>query len=220
MSHDDFAFEASPGLPGPLPRGERVLWQGRPDARRLALDAFGLRGVTLYFAAVILWRATVGAGLGGPAGALAYGLPYLGLWAMAVAVLFAMAWAQARATLYTVTTARVVMRVGAALSVTFNIPYARIAGAALDLRRDGTGSVALTLAPGDRVSYLVLWPHVRPWVLLTQPALRSIPDAARVAAILAEAAETRLSQSALAAAAPAAAPDAAAGAATPAFAAE
>jgi hypothetical protein len=182
-----------------------VLWQGRPDARRLARDAFGLRAVTVYFALVILWRATVGAGLGGAPGALAYGLPYLGLWAAAMAVLFALAWAQARATVYTVTTARVVMRVGAALSVTFNLPYARITGASLDLRRDGTGTVALTLAPGDRVSYLVLWPHVRPWVLLTQPALRAIPDAARVAALLAEAAETRLSQAGLAAAAPPAA---------------
>ena len=42
---------------------------------------------------------------------------------------------------------------------------------------------------------MILWPHVRPWhVRETQPALRCIPDAAKVAAILAEAAETRVSR--------------------------
>ncbi len=30
MSHDDFAFEPIPGLPGTPPRGETLLWQGRP----------------------------------------------------------------------------------------------------------------------------------------------------------------------------------------------
>jgi hypothetical protein len=39
------------------------------------------------------------------------------------------------------------------------------------------------------------WPHVRPWHFSrTQPAFRAIPDAARVAAIFADAAETRLSE--------------------------
>ena len=49
---------------------------------------------------------------------------------------------------------------------------------------------------GDtRLSYLVCWPHVRPWHMSrTQPALRCIPDAARVAQMLSEAAETRVSQ--------------------------
>ena len=49
---------------------------------------------------------------------------------------------------------------------------------------------------GDtRLSYLMCWPHVRPWHMAkTQPALRCIPDAARVAQILSDAAETRVSQ--------------------------
>ena len=34
MSHDD--FEQVPGLPGPLPVGERVLWQGAPRWQALA----------------------------------------------------------------------------------------------------------------------------------------------------------------------------------------
>ena len=38
------------------------------------------------------------------------------------------------------------------------------------------------------MSYLLLWPHIRPWRLRApEPMLSSIPDAAKVAAKLAEA---------------------------------
>ena len=194
MSHDDFAFEPVPGLPDNLPRGETLLWQGRPVAWRLALEAMGLNWVIAYFALVVAWRGGVGAADAGLAGALAYGLPYVGLGLAAVAVILGLAWSQARTAIYSVTTARVVMRVGAVLPVTFNIPYTRIGNASLDLRKGGTGTIALEPNDGTRLSYLVLWPHVRPWHMkATQPALRCIPDAARVARLLAEAAETRIS---------------------------
>ena len=63
------------------------------------------------------------------------------------------------------------------------------------LKSNGTGTIALQTLGDTRISYLVCWPHVRPWHFnRTQPALRAIPDAAGVAKILAEAAETRLSQ--------------------------
>lgn len=194
MSHDDFAFEPIPGLPGTPPRGETLLWQGRPDTWRLAVEAYGLWWVMGWFAALILWRGSVGASLGGLPGALAYGIPYLLPAGLTAVIIWLMAFAQARATLYTVTTHRVAMRIGAALSVTFNVPFAQVTSASLDLRRGGTGTVALTLSPGNRLSYLVAWPHVRPWHFITQPALRCIPDAERVARLVAEAAETRLSR--------------------------
>ncbi|HMO08951.1 MAG TPA: photosynthetic complex putative assembly protein PuhB [Paracoccaceae bacterium] len=190
----DFAFEPVPGLPAHLPRGETLLWQGRPSTWRLAIEAMGLNWVIAYFALVVAWRGGVGAADAGLAGALAFGLPYVLLGAAAVAVILGIAWVQARAAVYSVTTARVVMRVGAVLPVTFNIPFARLGSAALDLHRGGTGTIALTPNDDTRLSYLVLWPHVRPWhMTATQPALRCIPDAARVAALLAEAAETRIS---------------------------
>lgn len=194
MSHDDFAFEPIPGLPGVPPRGETVLWQGRPDTWRLAVEAYGLWWVMGWFAALILWRGAVGMELAGVQGALAFGIPYLLPAAITAGLIWLMALAQARASLYTVTTHRVAMRVGAALSVTFNVPFAQVVSANLDLRRGGTGTVALTLSPGNRISYLVAWPHVRPLYVITQPALRCIPDAERVARILADAAETRLSR--------------------------
>jgi hypothetical protein len=40
MSHDDFAFEPVPGLPAPLPKGERILWQGSPRWQSLARTAY------------------------------------------------------------------------------------------------------------------------------------------------------------------------------------
>ena len=56
-------------------------------------------------------------------------------------------------------------------------------------------AIALQTLGETRISILVAWPHLRPghWKV-TQPALRSIPDAARVARMLAEAAEARLTQ--------------------------
>ena len=194
MEDDDFNFEPIPGLPAVPPKGEMLLWQGRPDTWRLAVEAFGLLWVAGYFAAIIAWRASVGYDLGGLPGAFAYGLPYVMLAAVALLVIWLMALAQARSTVYTVTTARVAMRIGAALSVTFNIPFAQVTAANADIRRGGTGTVALTTAPGTRLSYLICWPHVRPLHFVTQPALRCVPDAARVARLVAEAAETRMTQ--------------------------
>lgn len=195
MPHDDFAFETKPGIPAPLPRGEQILWQGRPSTRALVRDAFGLKWVMIYFAVVVVWRATVGTLSGGSVGAMAYGLPYVGLAIAAAAVIWLLAWTQARATVYTVTSARVLMRIGAALQITLNLPFRQIAAADLDLRKDGTGTIAFRTLGETKFSYLVLWPHLRPWhARVTQPALRCIPDAARVAALVAEAAEARHSE--------------------------
>ena len=202
--HDDFAFEPVPGLPANLPSGEQMLWQGQPDTAALAREAFLIRWVMGYFVLLTTWRFGAAAADVALPQAAAIALPYLLLGVATVAILWLLARAQARATVYTITTARVVMRVGAALSVTFNLPYRQIGAARLDLRKDGTGTVALELTSDTRLAYLVLWPHVRPWHLKhPQPALRCIPDAARVAKILAEAAESRVSQPVVSRAGPA-----------------
>lgn len=199
MPHDDFAFEPVRGLPGPLPRGETILWQGRPVALRLARDALALDWVLGYFALLVLWR--VGASLADypPGQALGHAVPFLALGLLASVLILGVAWAQARATVYTITTSRVTMRIGAALELTLNLPFPQIAAADLRLHRDGTGTVALTTLGSARLGYAVLWPHIRPWhVKRPRPALRAIPDAERVAALLADAAEARLAQPAIA----------------------
>ena len=182
-------FEAAPGLPEPLPRGERLLWQGGPDWRVLARDAMHVRMLAIYFGALLLWRAaTVLSGGGTPLAAGTAVLWLLPLPVLAIAVLALLAWLTARTSVYTITDKRVVMRIGVVLSVTFNLPYARIDSAALRTRRDGSGDLSLVLDASDRIAYLHLWPHARPWHLKrTEPMLRALPQARRVAALLAAA---------------------------------
>jgi hypothetical protein len=190
--HDDFAVEPVEGLPEHPPLGEDVLWQGRPGSLALARDAFKITWIAGYFVVLAMWRASVVAD-GSVASFIAVMLPYLGIGAVVCGLLYTIALIQARSTMYTITTARVAMRIGAALTVTLNVPFKQIGTATLALKRNGSGTIALETLGETRISYLVCWPHVRPWRFArTQPALRSIPDAERVAKLLAEAAETRL----------------------------
>ncbi len=192
--HDDFATEPLPGLPAKPPRGEEILWQGRPAILPLARDALALNWVAGYFVVLALWRASVVSD-GSIGMIIAIMLPYLAMGVVACGILLLIATVQARSTVYTITTARVALRVGAALTVTLNVPFKQIGSASLDLRRSGSGTIALQTLGDTRLSYLVCWPHVRPWRMgKTQPALRCIPDAARVAKILGDAAETRLNE--------------------------
>jgi hypothetical protein len=72
--------------------------------------------------------------------------------------------------------------------VTYNLPLKRIAAADLSTVPGGHGDIALALAPGDRIAWLQLWPHARPWRLAQpEPALRAVPDAAVVARRLTQA---------------------------------
>lgn len=191
--HDDFAFEPVPGIPAPLPAGEDMLWQGSPATLALAREAFGLNWIVPYMLLVVLWRAGTGYAEGGIGLAVAMGLPYMGLAIAGVAVIVLLAYAQAKSAIYTITTSRVLLRVGAALTVTFNIPFSQIATAKLAVKPSGIGTIALVIAGDTRLAYAALWPHARPWRLAkAQPALRCIPDAARVARLLAEAAEQRM----------------------------
>ena len=200
MSDRDFDFEPIPGLPGVPPKGEAVLWQGRPVTLALAREAMGLNWIAGYFVLLALWR---GAGVMADRGlgaAVLVALPHLGVGLVVCGLVLLVARVMARATVYTITTARVALRIGAALPVTFNIPFAQLASASLDLKRSGTGTIALATLGDTRIAFAVAWPHVRPWHFRkTEPALRCIPDAQKVAGLLAEAAETRVSQPVIAA---------------------
>ena len=204
------------GLPERLPASEKLLWQGSPDWRALALRAFHLRKVAVYFALLMALRGFVHAAGGATLADAAWAaLTPLPLALLGLGLLALLAWLSARGTVYTLTDRRIVMRIGIVLTVTYNLPFARIAGASLQRGHDGCGDIALELAGGDRIAWLQLWPHARPWrVRQPQPALRALPDAERVAARLTEAwAAARgvpAQAAAAAAAAPACAPSAAA----------
>lgn len=195
MPHDDFEIEPVPGLPETPPKGERILWQGRPDWWALSCEALSFWWIAGYFAVLAFWRFLSVVDLMPLGQAIGAAVPFLVLGVIVCGLLTLFAYIQARLTLYTVTTARVAMRIGAALTVTLNIPYRQVANASLDLRRDGTGTIALETMGATRLSYLVCWPHVRPWRMKrTEPALRCIPDARQVADLIADAAEARISE--------------------------
>lgn len=180
--HDDFAFEPVRGLPDRLPEGERILWQGAPTWWRLAVGAFHVRKVAIYFALVAVWQVWA-AGEASP-------LLWLGLAGLAsVTILTLLAWLYSRTTVYTLTTRRVVIRSGLALPVTLNLPLSMIDKASLRRHGKGTaGSIALEVTRPNRVAWLVLWPNVRPWTLNhPQPFLRALEDAASVVPLLSEA---------------------------------
>lgn len=192
MSHDDFAIEPVRGLPERPPEGEHILWQGKPNAWALTRSALAFWWVMGYFVFLALWRLVAAIDIMPLGQAIGISIPFLLLAVIVGSLLYLTAWVQARATVYTVTNKRVAMRIGAALTVTLNLPYTQIGSADLDLRKDGTGTIALTTTGDVQFAYLVLWPHVRPWRFPARPALRCIPEAERVARILAEAAEARV----------------------------
>ena len=194
MHHDDFNFEPIRGLPAELPKDEHILWQGAPDPMRLAKDAWALNWVLGYFAALATIRVIIVLPDMSLTAAMLQGLPFL-LAGIAVAgLLIGIATFQARSTVYTLTNKRVCMRIGAALTMTLNLPYVCIGNAQVATRPSGLGTITFELIGDTRLSYLMTWPHVRAWHMRrTQPAFRAIPDATRVAAIFADAAETRVS---------------------------
>jgi hypothetical protein len=77
------------------------------------------------------------------------------------------------------------MRIGVVLNITFNLPLSQIEAARLRTNRDGSGDLSLLLNDADRIAYVHLWPHARPWhVKRTEPMLRALPDARAVAELL------------------------------------
>lgn len=183
----EYDLESTPGLPGQLPPGERIVWQGKPDARVLARSALHVPLVIGYFAllaAVALVSAlangVASAGdLIGVAGTLVAGV-------LGVALLRLLAWASARSTIYTLTDRRLVLRIGVAVPKCINLPLGAIEAVDLAVRGDGSGDLPLRLKGTPKLGFLTLWPHARAWrVVAPEPMLRALPDAAGVAALIA-----------------------------------
>jgi hypothetical protein len=179
-------FEAAPGLPEPLPASEKILWQGSPDWRVLGNEAFHLKTLSIYFAlmvalqALLSWDAT----LGFSKNLMALMTSTL-LACVALGLLALTAWLSASTTLYTITDKRIVMRIGIVLTLTFNLPFSRIQAAQIKNSKNGKGNIAVDLQGPDRIAYLHLWPHARPWHLKQpQPMLRALPEVANVGSLL------------------------------------
>lgn len=177
------------GLPERLPEGERLLWQGAPDWRVLARQAFHVRGLAIYFGVIVAY-CFGSAALGGTplADAALSAAKLAGVALVPIGFLAAYAWAVGRVTVYSITDRRVVIQLGLTLPMTINLPFEKIDTAALNLRGNGFGDISLLLNSMDKLAYLVLWPHARPWRLARpEPMLRAIPDVGRVGQLLARA---------------------------------
>ena len=183
------------GLPARLPAGETILWQGAPDWWLLARRAFHLQLVAVYFVVLAGWRGIATIYDGGTIADAAFRVGVLAVVAgLAVALFMVLAYAMARSTVYTLTNRRIVMRIGAALSMTINLPFAAIDAASVKPLAKGHGDIAIKTHGKHRLGYLVLWPHARPWRLARpEPTLRAIPDVERVAALFADAFATATS---------------------------
>ena len=193
MSHDDFAAEPINGLPELPPRGEVILWQGRPNWFQLTVDSLNLWWVIAYFAVLTAWRFITVIDVFSFERAIIMTLPFVIMTLIVVLLLMLVGFIQARATVYTITNRRVAMRIGAALTVTLNIPYTQIENAAVSVGKAGFGNIALETKGASKFSYLVLWPHIRSWkISKPEPTLRAIPDVQSVAQILAKAAKARI----------------------------
>ena len=185
------------GLPGRPPAGEQLIWQGAPDWRSLARHGFYHRTLSVYLSVLVAWSAVVAFPLTMQSAASVARNVGLAMAALGLVALYA--WLTARSTAYTITNQRVVIRFGIALPVTINLPFRMVNAADVRLNADGTGDLSLALLPGQRVAYLLLWPHARPWRLgHAQPSLRGIPDAGRVAQLLGRALAASADQAALA----------------------
>ena len=176
------------GVPRGMPVDERPLWRSGPDGARLARSALHIRKLAIYFVGLLAWR-------------------YLVVWrdgftletfidvtittvVLAVCVLLLVrlyAYASARSTSYTVTTERIVIRTGIALSIAVNLPFSKIAS--VDVRKDGDGGdIELTLVEGAKVGYLILWPSAKPlYFKKVRPVLRALASVELPVSVLGEA---------------------------------
>lgn len=162
--------EPVPGLPEQLPRNEKILWQGKPDWLQFAIHATHARKLAIYFGALLVWRLVTEPGGG-------HG-KFLALSVLGVGIIVLLAWLMTRSALYTITDRRVVMRFGVAIPISINLPFADIASAQLRQVSRASGDILLVArsAPANRLSYLICWPHVRPWhISVSSPASSSRP---------------------------------------------
>jgi hypothetical protein len=167
-------FEAQLGLPEKLPKGETILWQGAPDWVSLAIEAFHLKALAIYFTLMLFFQINYLTEQPGPLNLSAIALSlFMVILLMSCITLWA--WFTAKASMYTVTNKRVVMRIGLVFSVTFNLPLKKILAANELHRKNKTSDISLTISEKDRIGWIHLWPHTRPWrVNQPEPTLRCI----------------------------------------------
>lgn len=175
-------------LPEPLPEDERVLWQHSPAWLPYARRVFQLYKIGLYFAVIVGWVAISAYLDASQWSALLRSLSWSVPPVLGVLILLGLfAWFYARATVYTITTRRIIVQSGLAVPSSVNLPFKKISSADMKTYGDATGDIELKTS-GPRLLYSMLWPNVRLLRLnRPTPVLRAIDQPARVAEILGQA---------------------------------
>ncbi len=169
------------GIPEKLPQGERLLWQGSPDLLQFLLHSLHARKVALWFLIIAVWRTVSNYQLTGVIDLQLLG-PLGFAFVLAMALLGLLALLLTRSTVYSMTNRRIIMRFGLAVPLTLNLPLSQILSASTREFKHDNGNIALSITPDKRLSYWVLWPHVRPFHWLQcQPTLKNIANVTQVA---------------------------------------
>jgi hypothetical protein len=176
------------GVAHALPPGERLLWQGTPEPALVARHVFHRWLVIGYFAIVTGWWAVSTYGTVEMDAFLPMLGMRLGLAAIVIGTVEFLARTVAKTTSYAITSKRLVLKIGMVLPMSINVPFNVLLNAAVGRFRDGSGQIALTLIPGNRLAYVALWPHCKVFnITQPQPVLRGLTDPEAVAAVLRDA---------------------------------
>jgi hypothetical protein len=185
----EYELEAEYGLPEKLPEAEKVIWQGSPNVWRTAKDIFYIRPVIAYFIFLVFFRIYDGIVLEHSLRAVVISSAWMiALSIVCVGLLWTLAYFTAKSAVYTITNRRIVMRIGMAMTLSFNLPYKEIVSADVKAQKDGYGNIPLKIDQGTKISYFHLWPHVRPMNFNhPEPMLRNIANVKEVATLLKQA---------------------------------
>jgi hypothetical protein len=171
-------YEGEPieGRPEALPEGESLIWQGRPTVGAMLKRVFFVPQLAVYFGLLIgghtIYRLTESVPMAQVLGTLVW---QFGLAAIVLLLLVWLARAYAKSILYTLTSARLVIRSGVALPMMVNIPIEQIIAADLRVHRDGTGDILLRASADRQLYWVLLWPNVSAWYSRpVRPCLRGL----------------------------------------------
>jgi hypothetical protein len=145
-----------------------------------------IRWIVGYFLILSSWAVLAGLNDAQPVGGIVFSVAVLtALAGVLIGMIELFAWAVEKTTLYTITTERLVIRFGVAISMTLNLPYRQVDGVALARLGEKAGMIAIALVPEQRLSWLIQWPHVRGFRFSRpEPSLICLPDADKVANVL------------------------------------
>lgn len=173
------------GVAEALPSGERLLWEGAPAPRAIARHLLFVRPLAAYFALMVAWWVVANLD---KAGTMDFWMPValqLTLVSLVLAGVLGLSNWIAQSTTYAITDRRIVMRLGVIFPLTVNIPLSYVVGAQARTFTDGTGQIAVQLDQKEKLAWIVLFPHVRPWRFSTpEPLLRGLTDPAEVGRVL------------------------------------